>query len=144
MQKKLFVVQEREDLNRCYSVMKELRPHLSFEDYLHIYDQAHKADGYQIAAIEAEGHIVALMGYRFLWDYVRGRHVYIDDLVSTAAARSQGYGAELLRYAEVIAHENGCAVLRLCTGLENEGGIRFYDRNGWIKRAYAYVKKISN
>ena len=43
------------------------------------------------------------MGYRFLHDYVHGKHVYIDDLVTTAAIRSQGAGAKLLKYAEMIA-----------------------------------------
>lgn len=143
MQKNLFTVQSREELQRCFSIMKELRPHLTPEEYLNIYDHAHAADTYRIVALEVDDKIVAAMGYRFLWDYVRGRHLYIDDLVTSSAVRSKGYGAELLQYAEQLARESGCLVLRLCTGTENHGGIRFYERNGWTKRSYAYVKKVS-
>lgn len=143
MQKRIFTVKDRNDLERCFPVMKELRPHLSFEEYIAIYDESHSADGYQIVAIEGEGQILAVMGYRFLSDYVRGKHVYVDDLVSTEKARSQGLGAELLRFAENIAESNGCKSLRLCTGIENERGVKFYDRNGWTKRAFAYTKKLA-
>lgn len=142
MNKKIFTVKEMIDLKRCYPVMKELRPHLSFEDYVSIYQESHTADGYQIVAVEIDSQIVAVMGYRFLSDFVRGKHVYVDDLVSTEKARSQGIGAELLKIAEKIAEENGCQSLRLCTGIENERGIKFYDSNGWTKRAFAYTKKL--
>lgn len=111
MEKQIFVIQTKADLERCYPIMKELRPHLSFEDYISIYEQSHESDGCEIVAIEQNNQILAVMGYRFLSDYVRGKHIYVDDLV--------------------------------CTGIENERGVKFYDRNGWTKRAYAYTKKLS-
>jgi GNAT superfamily N-acetyltransferase len=143
VQKKFFIVQDKIDLERCYPVIKELRPHLDFTQFLDIYECARAADGYEIVACEVQGQIVAVMGYRFLWDFVRGKHVYVDDLVSAENHRSFGYGSELLKFAETIAKKAGCKALRLCTGIENELGIKFYDRNGWTKRAFAYVKKIN-
>ncbi|KYG66442.1 hypothetical protein AZI86_05180 [Bdellovibrio bacteriovorus] len=137
-----FTVKKLEDLKRCFPVMRELRPHLSYEEYLLIYQEAQKTDGYEIVAVESGDQILALIGYRFLSDFVRGRHLYIDDLVSTESARSQGLGAKLLIYAEEIAKQNKCKVLRLCTGVENERGVKFYEKNNWTKRAYAYAKKI--
>jgi GNAT superfamily N-acetyltransferase len=142
MEKRLFVVRTKADLERCYPIMKELRPHLSFEEYISIYDQSHASDGYEIIALENNGKLLAVMGYRFLSDYVRGKHVYIDDLVSTESERSKGLGAELLKFAEDVAAKEGCNSLRLCTGIENDRGVKFYDRNGWTKRAFAYTKKL--
>lgn len=142
MEKRIFVIKNKSDLDRCFPIMQELRPHLTLESFFTIYDQAHSSDGYEIVGVEVDGKILAVMGYRFLTDYVRGKHVYIDDLVSTETARSQGLGAELLKFAEGIAQHNSCKALRLCTGIENERGVKFYDRNGWTKRAYAYTKKI--
>lgn len=138
--KKIFVAQTLADLERCFPVMKELRPHLSFEQYISIYEQSHKTDGYEIVAIEEDQKILAVMGYRILFDFVRGMHIYIDDLVSAEGARSKGLGAELLKYAENVAKDLKCS-LRLCTGLENERGMKFYEKNGWSKRAVAYIKK---
>jgi GNAT superfamily N-acetyltransferase len=138
----LFSADTPADIERCYPVMSELRPHLSRQDFLAIHAQASASDGYRLVAIEREGEILAVMGYRFLSDYVRGRHLYIDDLVSTARARSQGLGSMLLQHAEHVAAAAGCKILRLCTGIENAGGVRFYDRNGWTKRAYAFTKTL--
>lgn len=142
MKKHIFVVRTKQDLERCFPIMKELRPHLSFEEYLYLYEQAHQRDSYEIAAVERGTEILAVMGYRFLFDYVRGKHLYVDDLVCSHKVRSQGFGANLLEYAEQVAKNHDCATLRLCAGLENERGIRFYEREGWLKRAYAFSKKI--
>jgi GNAT superfamily N-acetyltransferase len=142
MERRLFIIETTLDLERCFLVIKELRPHLNLNDYLAIYKQAHKSDGYELAVIEENGNILAAMGYRILYDFVRGKHIYIDDLVSTEKARSKGLGAELLSYAEKIANESNCNSLRLCAGVENVRGMKFYERNGWIQRAVAYTKKI--
>ena len=142
MDRKIFTVQSHADLERCFPVIKELRPHLSFEDYVRIYEQAHKHDAYQLVAIEDGKNILAVMGYRFLWDFVRGKHLYIDDLVSTERFRSQGLGAVLLKYAESIASQSDCKALRLSAVFENTHALRFYDRNGWSKRTYGLVKKV--
>lgn len=143
MEKRIFIIKNETDLARCYPILKELRPHLSFEDYISIYNESHKANGYEIVAVEQNDEILAVMGYRFLSDYVRGKHIYIDDLVTSEKIRSMGNGADLLRFAEEIAKTNGLKILRLCTGIENEGGIKFYDRNGWTKTAFAYTKKLA-
>jgi ribosomal protein S18 acetylase RimI-like enzyme len=139
----MIFVRKPEDLKRCFPVMKELRPHLEYQAFVDIYQKAHEADGYEIVALEKGGQIIALMGYRFLYDYVHGKHVYIDDLVTTESARSQGAGSELLKYAESIAQKNNCKNLRLCTGIENELGKKFYERNSWNLRAVVYKKKIT-
>ncbi|MDZ4663078.1 MAG: GNAT family N-acetyltransferase [Pseudomonadota bacterium] len=142
MTKTIFVARTSSDLERCFPIIKELRPHLNINDYFSIYEQSHKSDGYEIIATEVDGKVLAVMGYRILFDYVRGKHMYVDDLVSTENSRSRGLGAELLNYAESMAKELNCSGLRLCTGIENEGGIKFYEKNGWTKRAFAYSKKI--
>lgn len=139
----MFTALTPHQLERCYPVMKELRPELTLESFLQIHEIAHRHDGYEIVAIEDKaGNILAVMGYRFLHDYVHGKHLYIDDLVSTESARSQGLGAKLLKRAEEIAQLNHCTGLRLCTGIENERGKKFYEKNNWIFRSVVYKKKF--
>jgi GNAT superfamily N-acetyltransferase len=89
-----------------------------------------------------DGKVIAVMGYRILFDFVHGKHLYIDDLVTTEACRSKGYGAQLLSFAERKAQRQGCQGLRLCTGVENENGKRFYERHGWNPRTLAYKKRV--
>ena len=138
----IFRAENKNDLERCYPVMKELRTSLSFENYINLYEQAHAKDGYEIMALQQDRKILAVMGYRILYDYVHGKHIYIDDLVSTSTERSKGFGAQFLEYAEQIARQQGCQCLRLCTGIENELGKKFYEKSGWNLRAVAYKKKL--
>lgn len=137
------LAKDKNDLERFYPVMKELRKDLSYTDYLNIYENANARDGYEVVAIESDKKVLAVMGYRVLHDFVHGKHLYIDDLVSTESYRSQGLGAKLLNYAEDLATKLECKGLRLCTGIENEMGKKFYERHGWNLRAVAYKKKLA-
>ncbi len=143
-QKKPIIIKDQQQLEKCFLVLKELRPHLDKESYLNIYENAHRMDDYNIIAIEDNGNILALMGYRILYDFVRGRHLYIDDLITTELARSQGLGSELLSHAEFLAKELNCNSLRLSTGLENNKAMKFYERHGWVQRTVSYIKKLNN
>lgn len=129
-------------LERSYKILRELRTDLSLLEFHAIYEQANRRDGFQLLGAVEHEDIVGVMGYRVLFDFVHGKHLYIDDLVITAAKRGSGIGALLLKEAERIAKEQGCAALRLCTGTANERAKNFYEREGWNLRAVAYKKKV--
>ena len=130
------------DAKRFFHLLKDLRPHLSFEKFNEIYFEANKANAYKLIGIEDNDQLVAMMGYRILHDFVHGKHLYIDDLITSEAVRSKGYGAQLLKHAEELAKQNNCTNIRLCTGIENERGKHFYEKNDWNLRAVVYKKKI--
>lgn len=129
-------------LRTGFTVLRELRPHLSFRDFMRVYRHAQRTDRYSVAALFIEEACVAVMGYRVLVDCAHGRHLYVDDLVTSAAFRGKGLGAKLLKYAETKAGALRCKSLRLCVGVENEGGKRFYEREGWRARSIAYKKVL--
>ncbi|GHM99357.1 N-acetyltransferase [Cytophagales bacterium WSM2-2] len=131
------------ELEKVYPLMKELRPKLTLEDFITIYQQANAGNHYKIIGAYSNNDCIALMGYRILHDYVHGKHLYIDDLVTSAAHQSKGAGAKLLKEAEVLAKKSGCNYVRLCTGIENERGKEFYDREGFKLRAVVYKKQIA-
>lgn len=135
-------ITELSELKKVFPLLKELRPHLSIDEYMNIYQEARSEGGYTLVGAVENSEFIALMGYRILHDFVRGRHLYIDDLVVSETIRSKGIGAALLKHAEKIAAEKNCKVLRLCTGIENTRGAQFYENNLWSKRAFAYTKKI--
>ena len=79
---------------------------------------------------------------RILTDFVHGRHLYVDDLVISSAHRSKGFGANLLKFAEDEAARLRCRSLRLCTGTENHGAKRFYERESWSLKSVVYKKPV--
>ena len=141
MQNEVYTVESDSDLKDCFHVLKELRSHLDFESFSSIYKICKDREQFELVALRRNEQVVAVMGFRFITDFVRGKHLYIDDLVTVSNERSKGYGATMLFYAEEIAKKSNCSGLRLCAVLENESGIKFYEKNGWTKRAYAFTKK---
>lgn len=139
---KFIAFTDEKDGHRFYHLLIQLRPHLSYEEFQRIYFEANKADGYQLVGLEENNELVSIMGFRILHDFVHGKHLYIDDLVSSETHRSKGHGAILLKHAEKMAKDNGCLNLRLCTGIENERGKKFYEKNSWNLRAVVFKKKL--
>jgi GNAT superfamily N-acetyltransferase len=135
-------IEDRQEVEAMLPLLQELRPELTPAAFLHGYDEARRADGYALAGVFEAGACVALIGYRVLHDFVHGRHLYVDDLVTTARRRGAGLGARLLRFAESEAERLGCASLRLCTGNGNDAGKRFYEREGWTWRAVVFKKPL--
>lgn len=140
---KTITAKNTNDLESFFPLIHELRPHLTLSEFIDIYNHAHKNDQYDLTAFfDEEGEMCAVIGYRILYDFVRGKHLYIDDLVTAPDKRSQGLGNYVLKYAEVMAKQLNCTGgLRLCAVLENVRGVAFYEKNGWTKRAFAFSKK---
>ncbi len=136
------VITSKPELEQAFPVMKELRPHLTLERYLNLINEAAKRDQYEVVGAYDGDKCVGAMGHRVLFDFVHGKHLYIDDLVVTEGHRSQKIGAQLLKFAEKYAKEIDCDGLRLCTGVENDKGKSFYEREGWTARALAYKKSL--
>jgi GNAT superfamily N-acetyltransferase len=133
---------DKNELETVFPIIKELRTHLSFSDFIFLYEQAKQSDDYKVVGIYQQASCVGVMGYRVLFDLVHGKHLYVDDLVTTQSVRPRGVGKKLLQFAEEEAKKLGCKGLRLCTGTENEAGKRFYEREGWKFRSVAYKKQL--
>ncbi len=120
--------QTQEDLDRCYSVIVQLRPHLTAEAFI---GQALRqmSDGYALLYAAVNDVIAGVAGYRILENLAWGRFLYVDDLVTDEAWRSQGVGTALLEFLVEAARENGCAELHLDSGVQRFGAHRFYLAN---------------
>lgn len=132
-----------DDLAKAFALVKELRPHLDLDEFSRLARLARAADGYALVGLQVGDRLMAVMGYRILHDLVHGSHLYVDDLVSKEGERSKGYGAELLRFAEGEARRLGLNGLRLCTGVDNQGAQKFYEREGWAAKSVAYKKGVT-
>src|SRR5690606_35847770 len=83
-------------IERCFPVMRQLRPHLAAEEFV-TRVRAMQQEGFHLAFLADEtGPVRAVAGYRFYDKLFSGRNLYVDDLVTDLAARSRGYGRELL------------------------------------------------
>lgn len=126
---KIQLATTREEITACFIVMSELRPHLSLEDFVALVERMQKNHGYELAYVDDNG-VKAVAGIRIAeWLYT-GKYLEIDDLITTAAERSKGYGAMLFDWVADYAREQGCAQLRLVSGVQRADAHRFYLNKG--------------
>lgn len=130
-----------QEIAKAFPVILQLRPHLDLKSY-QILIHSMKTEAYELWAYFEQDEIKGLMGMRVYTDFVRGAHLYIDDLVIDEKYRSQKIGAKLLAFAELEAKQRKIPSLRLACALSNTGGMKFYEREAWARRSYNYVKKL--
>jgi GNAT superfamily N-acetyltransferase len=111
-------------------VMRQLRPHVPFDDYLAVVKRMKQTDGYALAALYDKDIVRAVAGYRFMEMLYCGRILYVDDLNTHERYRSKGYGKALLDWLKAEARAKGCVQLHLDSGVQREQAHRFYFREG--------------
>ena len=113
----------------CFPVMVQLRPHLAAGDFVSRVRRM-QGEGYHLAARhDAAGTVHACAGFRVMeMLHADGRVLYVDDLVTDAAARSCGHGEALLAWLTAQARAAGCRRLDLDSGVQRHDAHRFYLR----------------
>jgi GNAT superfamily N-acetyltransferase len=119
---------DRDDaLAAAFPLMAELRPRVRTEDFIPQV-RAQQREGYRLLGGSVGGRYVTLAGYRMATTLVRGRHLFVDDLVTAATEQGKGYGTAMLRRLAEIAGAEG--VERVC--LDSRDTARtFYEHVGF-------------
>ena len=113
----------------CHPVMSQLRPRYSSSEFLSAV-RRQQGEGYTLVLLVDENRIVAVAGYRVGHNLAWGKYLYVDDLVTDAARRSQGHGERLMDWLVAQARELRCDELHLDSGVQRYGAHRFYLRYG--------------
>jgi GNAT superfamily N-acetyltransferase len=126
-----------ERLAAVWPVMRELRDALS-EDELHALYEAGHPDGYRVVGLFDGEECRAAAGYRLLTNFVSGRHIYIDDLVTAERWRSHGYGRLLNKYLVELARKEGCSSVQLDSATHRVKAHRFYFRERYVITSFHF------
>lgn len=130
-----------ERLAGVYPVMHELRTDLSPSEFAARYEAGYP-DGYRVVALYDEGECRAAAGYRILTNFVRGRVLYIDDLVTGERWRSRGYGKALNDHLTKLAEDAGCDYVTLDSGTVRTDAHRFYFREGYVITSFHFRRAL--
>ena len=131
-----------EQVGRCCSVMRELRPHIKAIDFAaRVLTQ--QKEGYQLAFLELDGVVRSVAGFRILNLLFSDRTLYIDDLVTQESERSRGFGAGLFDWLVEYAKEQGCEHLTLDSGVHRFAAHRFYLNRGMDITSHHFQLKLN-
>lgn len=126
MSRKISLAADDREIESCYAVMSELRPHVTAEEFLPRVRRQMEVAGYKLARLSDGGEVKAVAGFRVSECLAWGKFLYVDDLVSKDGERSKGYGGELFDWLVGYAREQGCDQFHLDSGVQRFAAHRFY------------------
>lgn len=127
-------------LMRAEAVHRQLRPNLP-ADYARRLGEVF-ANGARMVLLASGERVLGLALWRIVENTYEGRRLYVDDLVSDEACRSQGVGQRLIVWLEAQAKSFGCDVLALDSGVQRARAHRFYFREGMDIPSFCFRKAL--
>lgn len=125
----------------CYTVMKELRPHLSLEAFVTQVQRQMKNSGFQLIYLKDE-EIKAVGGIRVAEWLAGGKALEVEDLVAAENERSKGFGGELFNWIVKYGKKEKCNQIKLVSHVTRFGAHRFYLRKGMKIEAHYFSLKF--
>jgi len=129
------------EIEACFEIMAELRPHLKRQEFVSSVREM-EAEGFRLIYLAIENKIVAAAGYRISTNFFMGKHLYVDDLVTTDAERSSGYGRRMIKWLLGKAERSDCKFLHLDSGTHRGRAHKFYFQQGFTIASYHFSQEL--
>jgi GNAT superfamily N-acetyltransferase len=127
-------------LARAERVHRQLRPDLA-ADYATKMARVFAGGGRMLVAAEGES-ARGVAVWRCYENTAYGRQLYVDDLVTDEACRSQGTGKAMLAECARLAAELECVALTLDSGTQRQRAHAFYFREGMPIVSFHFAKRL--
>lgn len=129
------------ELPEAYEVLSQLRDGLEYEEFEDlVYEMRHKE--YKMIGVYEGVELVTYAGVFIQTNLYHKRHLFIDDLVTYDSVRSRGYGDAMMDYLINYAKVAMCENIVLSSGLQREDAHRFYEKMGFEKKSFVFVKGV--
>ncbi|MEJ2415269.1 MAG: GNAT family N-acetyltransferase [Sulfurimonas sp.] len=129
------------ELDIAWDVVKELRTQLDYEEFEDlIYDM--RDINYTMIGIFEKDQLITYAGVNVTTNLYHKRHLFVYELVTLNSYRSQGYGKLMLEYLYDYAKMGACENVVLSSGFAREDAHSFYEKNGFEKKSFVFVKPI--
>ncbi|BAJ31674.1 MULTISPECIES: GNAT family N-acetyltransferase [Kitasatospora] len=119
-------------------LIRVLRPALDADGFARFAAEAAGQGLVFTAALDPAGRCLGVAAHRVLATS-RGRVLFVDDLVTSPAARSTGVGARLLAALAERGRAAGCVRIELDSGVQNHGAHRFYHARRMAVAAFHFT-----
>lgn len=134
------------DLKELYSVydlVSQLRDALSYKEFEDlIYDMRHM--DYKMIGIMEDEELITYAGVAIQTNLYHKRHLYVFDFVTDKEQRAKGYGKMMLDYLKDYAKMGMCENIVLSSGFVREEAHTFYEKNGFDKKSFVFLKALNS
>ena len=132
-----------DEISSTFSVMRQLRPHLQADNYLAVINALQNTEKYRLVGLFNDtGKCIAVAGFRVMRTlFLNGEaQLYIDDLVTDEAERSNGHGCTLLDWLYAESKKLHCRGVSLDSGMQRTKAHAFYRQQGFMDIALHFQK----
>ena len=131
------------ELLTAYEVVSQLRVDLSYKEFEDlIYDMRDME--YKMLGIMNGEELITYAGVTVQTNLYHKRHLYVFELVTDEKHRGKKYGKMMLDYLYDYAKIGMCENIVLSSGLQKEEAHNFYEKNGFIKKSYIFLKSLDS
>ncbi|MCY7402592.1 MAG: GNAT family N-acetyltransferase [Nocardioides sp.] len=129
----------------AFDAMRELRSGIvSLEEFVEQVDQVQRPAGYRLVAFVPDdgGDALAVAGFRLNTNLAWGRHLYVDDMSTSRAARGQGLAGRLLAWIQGEAERLDCRQVHLDSGVgpNRATAHRLYLNSGYVISSHHFTR----
>jgi GNAT superfamily N-acetyltransferase len=135
--RKINLARTDEEIQNCYSVMAQLRPHLSEKEFLSQVKRQMNESNFKLVYLN-DGGIKAVAGFRISEWLAGGKYLEIEDLAAKDGERSKGYGGALFDWIVEYAKRENCDQIKLVSHVKRFGAHRFYLNKRMIIEAHYF------
>jgi len=130
-----------EEMLRHYDLLCQLQTNLKLEEYKNLLPEMIKYGYFQVAVYENE-KCIGLSGIWISTKLYSGKYLEMDNVIIDKEYRSKGIGKLLTDWCINKAKKNNCKKVMLDAYLENEKAHLFYEREGFVKKGYHFIKDL--
>jgi GNAT superfamily N-acetyltransferase len=131
----------KENLDSILSLLQILNPKTDREIIMERLSEIKKT-GYQCIGVYSDSQLIAISGIWILNKIYAGKHLEPDNVIVHPDFRSRGIGELMLDWIHQYAISIGCLTSELNARIMNEDGNRFWEKMGYEKVGYHFIKKL--
>jgi ribosomal protein S18 acetylase RimI-like enzyme len=132
---------QKEEMLPHWALISQLNPSVTASYLDEVLDDM-IAHGYQMVLVWDGDFCAGLSGIWISTKIYSGKYLEMDNVVIDASYRSKGIGTLLTDFITKYAVESGCKTMMLDAYLENDKAHAFYERAGFVRRGYHFIKKM--
>lgn len=129
------------ELLAAYDVVSQLRTTLTYDEFEDLIYEMRSME-YKMFGIMDGEKLITYAGVAIQTNLYHKRHLFVFDLVTDEKHRSNGYGEMMLEYLRDFAKMGMCENIVLSSGIQREDAHRFYEKNGFVKKSFVFLKSV--
>lgn len=129
------------ELVTVFDVLSQLRRELEYDEFEDLIYEMRSMEYKMLGVMDGE-RLITYAGVAIQTNLYHKRHLFVFDLVTDEKYRERGYAKMMLEYLDDYARIAMCENIVLSSALYREDSHRFYEKNGFDKKSFVFLKRV--